>query len=80
MGRYDMNEQQQLAADLRDSVRNYRNPQTSAAEREVITQFWAKNHIRNQFSALLTAARIERRERERESFDALLEAEGDEES
>jgi hypothetical protein len=45
--------------DLRDSVRDFRNPQTTAAEARVIVEWWNEHGIPNQFAAMLRAAEIE---------------------
>lgn len=47
-------------ADLRDSVRDYRNPDTTEEERAYIREFWAEHGINNQFQAMLRAADIEK--------------------
>jgi hypothetical protein len=43
-------------ADLRDSVRDYRNPATTADERQGIADWWKSQGIPNQFAAMLRAA------------------------
>jgi hypothetical protein len=48
------------AEDLRDSVRDYRNPATSTAERREIGDWWKSQGIPNQFAAMLRAADIAR--------------------
>lgn len=45
----------ELMDDLRDSVRDYRNPRTTDEERRGIQQFWENNAAYNQFQA---AARV----------------------
>ena len=47
-------------ADLRDSVRDYRNPNTSEVERDYIRSYWAEHGVPNQFAAMLRAAEIEK--------------------
>lgn len=49
-----------LADDLRASVRDYRNPQTTEAERQIILDFWSEYQITNQFQAMLKAAEVEK--------------------
>jgi hypothetical protein len=45
--------------DLRDSVRDYRDPATSASERREIADWWKSQGIPNQFAAMLRAAALE---------------------
>ena len=47
---------EELSSDLRDSVRDYRNPATTADERRVILDWWTSQGIPNQFAAMLRAA------------------------
>jgi hypothetical protein len=44
------------AEDLRDSVRDYRDPATSVSERREIVEWWKSQGIPNQFAAMLRAA------------------------
>lgn len=47
------------SADLRDSVRDYRDPATTDEDRESIRQYWNAQGIRNQFGAMLQAAELD---------------------
>ena len=47
--------------DLRDSVRDYRDPNTTYIERAYIISFWALLGI-PQFAAMIRAAKIEKEE------------------
>jgi hypothetical protein len=47
------------AEDLRDSVRDYRDPATSAWGRADIREWWREQGIANQFGAMLRAAEID---------------------
>jgi hypothetical protein len=47
------------AAELRESVRDYRDPDTSPEDRDAIAAWWKSHGIRNQFGALLRAAEVE---------------------
>jgi hypothetical protein len=44
--------------DLRDSVRDYRHPATSAYERREIVDWWKSQGIPNQFAAMFRAAEL----------------------
>lgn len=44
--------------DLKDSVRDYRNPLATDEERAGILEWWASFGIVNQFQALLKAAEL----------------------
>lgn len=46
------------AEDLRDSVRDFRDPSTTDAERQGIQEWWTQNGIPNQFAAMCEASRI----------------------
>lgn len=48
------------ADDLRQSVYDFRDPATTAEEREQIEDYWAHFGIPNQFVAMFRAAEIER--------------------
>lgn len=50
----------QLAADLRASVGDYRNPATSQKERDCIVELWTSIGLPNQFAVLLEAARLDK--------------------
>lgn len=46
--------------ELRESVRDYRNPNTTDTGRDDIRSYWADHGIPNQAAAMLRAATIER--------------------
>jgi hypothetical protein len=46
--------------ELRESVRDYRNPATTDQDRDDIRAYWADHGIPNQAAAMLRAAAIER--------------------
>ncbi len=47
------------SADLHDSVRDFRDPRATQAERDVIAAWWESIGVANQFGAMLRAADIE---------------------
>jgi hypothetical protein len=47
------------AEDLRDSVRDYRDPATPVSERGDIREWWREQGVANQFAAMLRAAEID---------------------
>jgi hypothetical protein len=47
-----------VANDLRDSVRDYRNPATSDDDRDDIRAYWGEHGINNQFQAMRRAAEL----------------------
>lgn len=49
---------EEKADDLRESVKDFRNPATSPAEIEEIRKFWAANGVSNQFMASAEAHRL----------------------
>ncbi|CAA9364786.1 MAG: hypothetical protein AVDCRST_MAG68-5077 [uncultured Gemmatimonadetes bacterium] len=51
----------QLAEDLRASVRDFRDPNSTERERQAVLQWWDSLdfHVPNQFAAMLRAAELE---------------------
>jgi len=52
------------AEELRESVKDFRDPYTIEADREIIRLWWAHNNIPNQFAAMVVAAEIEKEKRD----------------
>lgn len=48
-----------MAADLRDSVRDYHAAETTESEREAIREWWTSQDVRNQMHALMRAHELE---------------------
>lgn len=55
--------------ELRESVRDYRDPATSEAERENIRAYWERQGVPNQFAAMLRAADAEKEQTEQPPTD-----------
>lgn len=49
---------EERADDLRESVKDFRDPRTSASQIEEIRQFWAANGVSNQFMASAESVRL----------------------
>lgn len=49
-----------IPSELRESVRDYRNPATTEEERDGIRAYWAQHGVRNQFAAMSRAWEIDK--------------------
>ena len=49
-----------FASDLRESIKDWRNPRTPPAVHREIVEWWSEHGIKNQFQAAMKISEIER--------------------